>query len=195
MKKNPLRLKSVNHISIVCNSVEKSLEFYHKVLGFHPVQRPASFTFHGAWLFNYGMGIHLLQSDHDSDTMPKKRVINPKDNHLSFQSEDMATTEKQLKKMKIEYVKCEVEDDGIFIDQLFFHDPDGLMIEICNCENLPILPVSGGGDSPIAVVNAARLCSIQQAEQQQKLQQIQNAAVQMMQLQQLLISIPCNACT
>lgn len=107
----------------------------------------------------------------------------------------MAITEKQLKEMRIEYVKCEVEDDGIFIDQLFFHDPDGLMIEVCNCENLPILPVSGGSDSLTAATNATRLCSIQQAEQQQKLQQIQNAAVQMMQLQKLLINIPCNACT
>ncbi|KAG6587921.1 hypothetical protein SDJN02_15534, partial [Cucurbita argyrosperma subsp. argyrosperma] len=189
--KNPLRLKAVNHISIVCNSVEKSVDFYQRVLGFYPVKRPASFTFHGAWLYNYGMGIHLLQSC-EADEKPKKRVINPKDNHLSFQSENMGATEKQLKEMRIEYVKCEVEDDGIFVDQLFFHDPDGLMIEICNCENLPILPLSGGGDSPTA---AARLCSMQQAEQQQKLQQIQNAAVQMMQLQQLLISIPCNACT
>ncbi|CAK9329585.1 unnamed protein product [Citrullus colocynthis] len=192
--KNPLLIKSVNHISIVCSSVEKSLEFYQKVLGFYPVKRPASFTFHGAWLYNYGIGIHLLQSD-DPDNMPNKRVINPKDNHLSFQSENMAITEKQLKEMRIEYVKCEVEDDGIFIDQLFFHDPDGLMIEVCNCENLPILPVSGGSDSLTAANNATRLCSIQQAEQQQKLQQIQNAAVQMLQLQQLLINIPCDACT
>ncbi|XP_022145034.1 uncharacterized protein LOC111014557 [Momordica charantia] len=185
--KNPLRLKSVNHISIVCNSVEKSVDFYQKVLGFCPVKRPASFSFHGAWLFNYGIGIHLLQSD-DPESMPKKRPINPKDNHLSFQSENMETVEKQLKEMRIEYVKCEVEDDGILVDQLFFHDPDGLMIEICNCEDLPILPLSGVATTP-------RLCSIQQVEQRQKLHQIQNAAVQMMQLQQLLISIPCNACT
>lgn len=107
----------------------------------------------------------------------------------------MTTTEKQLKEMRIEYVKCEVEDDGIFVDQLFFHDPDGLMIEICNCDNLPVLPLFGGGESPTAAANAARLRNIQKVEQQKKLQQIQNAAVQMIQLQQLLISIPCNACT
>lgn len=51
--KNPLRLKSVNHISIVCNSVEKSVDFYQKVLGFYPVKRPASFNFHGAWYCIY----------------------------------------------------------------------------------------------------------------------------------------------
>ncbi|KAL0559363.1 hypothetical protein IC582_003972 [Cucumis melo] len=108
----------------------------------------------------------------------------------------METTEKQLKEMRIEYVKCEVEDEGIFVDQLFFHDPDGLMIEICNCENLPVVPASGGGDSPTTPTNTARFCSIQQAEEQQKLKQIQNATVQRtMQLQQLLINIPCNAYT
>ena len=35
-------------------------------------------------LFNYGIGIHLLQSE-DPEKMPRKREINPKDNHISFQ--------------------------------------------------------------------------------------------------------------
>ncbi|RWW41802.1 hypothetical protein BHE74_00052720 [Ensete ventricosum] len=38
-------------------------------------------------LFNYGIGIHLLQSE-DLENMPKKREINPKDNHISFQRAD-----------------------------------------------------------------------------------------------------------
>lgn len=35
-------------------------------------------------LFNYGIGIHLLQSEHP-ESLPEKREINPKDNHISFQ--------------------------------------------------------------------------------------------------------------
>lgn len=35
-------------------------------------------------LFNYGIGIHLLQSE-DPESMTKKTEINPKDNHISFQ--------------------------------------------------------------------------------------------------------------
>lgn len=46
---NPLSLKSLNHISLVCRSVEKSLDFYQNVLGFLPIRRPGSFDFHGAW--------------------------------------------------------------------------------------------------------------------------------------------------
>ncbi|KAH7855300.1 hypothetical protein Vadar_023439 [Vaccinium darrowii] len=140
-RENPLNLKSLNHISVLCRSVEKSLDFYQNVLGFSPIRRPHSFDFDGAWLFGYGIGIHLLQSE-DSDNMLKiVKQINPKDNHISFQSESIGAVEKKLKEMEIEYLKSRVEEGGIFVDQLFFHDPNGSMIEICNCDNLPVVPL------------------------------------------------------
>ncbi|ONH92756.1 hypothetical protein PRUPE_8G193600 [Prunus persica] len=151
MKESMLNLKSLNHISLVCRSVEKSLDFYQSVLGFFPIRRPGSFDFIGAWLFNYGIGIHLLQSE-DPDKMPKKITqIKPKDNHISFQCESMVTVEKNLKEMEIEYVKRRVEKGGIYVDQLFFHDPDATMIEICNCDNLPVIPLTG---EPVRPCNA-----------------------------------------
>ncbi|KAG9459667.1 hypothetical protein H6P81_004175 [Aristolochia fimbriata] len=137
-----LSLTSLNHISIVCRSVEKSLDFYQNVLGFIPIRRPGSFDFDGAWLFSYGIGIHLLQSE-DPERLPRKKEINPKDNHISFQCESMAAVGKKLTQMKIPYVQRRVEEGGIFVDQLFFHDPDGFMIEICNCDNLPVVPLVG----------------------------------------------------
>ncbi|KAJ6677648.1 hypothetical protein OIU85_008244 [Salix viminalis] len=110
--KNPLQLKSMNHISIVCRSLEKSLDFYQNVLGFFPVRRPSSLNFDGAWLFScYGIGVHLLQSE-DPENMPKITKINPKDNHFSFQCESMATVGKKLEEMQIEYVKTRIEEDG-----------------------------------------------------------------------------------
>ncbi|KAL1809703.1 hypothetical protein DCAR_0729306 [Daucus carota subsp. sativus] len=139
---NPLHLKSLNHISLVCKSIEESMDFYKNVLGFAPVRRPGSFDFNGAWLFSYGIGIHLLQSE-DPENMPKKGEINPKDNHISFQCESMGAVEKKLKEMGIDYVRQRVEEGGIYVDQLFFHDPDGFMVEICNCDNLPVVPIAG----------------------------------------------------
>ncbi|WVZ12739.1 hypothetical protein V8G54_017269 [Vigna mungo] len=138
---NPLQLKSLNHISLLCASLEKSVEFYVNVLGFSPVKRPSSLDFNGAWLFNYGIGIHLLQSE-DPRGMPKTAPINPKDNHISFQCESIAAVEKRLQQMEIEYLKSRVEESGTYVDQLFFHDPDGMMIEICNCDNIPMVPLS-----------------------------------------------------
>ncbi|KAJ0987911.1 hypothetical protein J5N97_006267 [Dioscorea zingiberensis] len=161
-KGGALSLTSLNHISLVCRSVERSLDFYQNVLGFFPIRRPGSFDFDGAWLFNYGIGIHLLQSE-DPENMAKKTEINPKDNHISFQCESMTAVEKKLTEMQITYIQRRVEEGGIFVDQLFFHDPDGFMIEICNCDNLPVIPLAGG-DS----VRVCKMASLQHHQQQQQ---------------------------
>ncbi|XP_072960469.1 glyoxylase I 4-like [Typha angustifolia] len=139
-KNGALPLVSLNHISRLCRSLEKSLNFYQNVLGFYQIKRPQSFNFNGAWLFNYGIGIHLLQAE-DPDSMPKITEINPKDNHISFQCDSVISVEKKLKEMSVPYVHRRVEEEGIFVDQLFIHDPDGFMIEICNCENIPVIPL------------------------------------------------------
>ncbi|KAK7302362.1 hypothetical protein RJT34_13249 [Clitoria ternatea] len=139
LKATPLPLLSLNHVSFVCKSVSESVKFYENVLGFVLIKRPSSFKFEGAWLFNYGVGIHLLESD---KVPVDKREINPKENHISFQCSDMKHIMQKLDAMKIQYVTALVEDGGIQVDQLFFHDPDGYMIEICNCQNLPVLPIS-----------------------------------------------------
>ncbi|ERN04545.1 uncharacterized protein LOC18432706 [Amborella trichopoda] len=148
--KVPLPLTSLNHISLICRSVEESLDFYQNILGFIPIRRP-SFDFNGAWLynFNYSMGIHLLQAE-NPDSLPKKTEINPKDNHISFQCESMAAVARGLKDMGIKYIEREVEEGGIFVSQIFFHDPDGFMVEICDCENLPVVPLAANANGASA---------------------------------------------
>ncbi|CAM8901386.1 hypothetical protein QQ045_010702 [Rhodiola kirilowii] len=133
-------LLSLNHVSFVCSSLEKSIRFYVEVLGFVMIKRPSSFDFQGAWLFSNGIGIHLLESE--KATKSKKSKINPKDNHISFQCTDMELIKRKLKQNNLEYVTAVVEEGGIIVDQLFFHDPDGYMVEICNCHVLPILPLA-----------------------------------------------------
>ncbi|GAB2269481.1 Glyoxylase I 4 [Dionaea muscipula] len=164
MRGNPLHLTSLNHISVVCKSVEESIDFYQNVLGFVPVRRPGSFDFNGAWLFGYGIGIHLLQVDEPEKNLPKKDEINPKDNHISFQCESMGAVEKKLKDMAIKYVRQRVEEGGIYVDQLFFHDPDGFMIEICNCDDLPMIPLAG--DNLVRSCSRVNLQMLQQQQQQ-----------------------------
>lgn len=137
----PLPLLSLNHVSFLCKSVTASTKFYETILGFQVVKRPSSFDFEGVWLFNYGVGIHLLQCK-PSDNLPKKSEINPRDNHISFQCPDILSVEKKLQELDIKYEKRIVEDEGLFVSQLFIHDPDGYMVEICNCENFPVIPVT-----------------------------------------------------
>lgn len=118
------------------------MDFYLNVLGFIPIRRPGSFDFNGAWLFGYGIGIHLLQAE-EPEKLPTKTEINPKDNHISFQCESMGMVEKKLQELGIKHIRARVEEGGVYVDQLFFHDPDGFMIEICNCDNLPVIPLAG----------------------------------------------------
>lgn len=139
-----LPLLSLNHVSLVVKSVWTSVRFYVNVLGFVPVKRPP-FEFCGAWLYNYGIGIHLIERDTiDSEYQNsiEPRPIDPKDNHISFQCTDVKLVRSRLEDMGMKYATAVVEDEGIKVDQVFFHDPDGYMIEICNCENLPMLPIS-----------------------------------------------------
>ncbi|KVH97344.1 uncharacterized protein LOC112523026 [Cynara cardunculus var. scolymus] len=135
-----LPMMSLNHVSRRCKSVKDSVEFYKKALGFVLIERPQAFDFDGAWLFNYGIGIHLIQGK-DEDKLPNDDGLDPMDNHISFQCEDMGAMEQKLKDLGIKYIKRTVggEEDGV-IDQLFFNDPDGFMIEICNCENVKLKP-------------------------------------------------------
>ncbi|KAF3322425.1 Glyoxalase-like domain-containing protein [Carex littledalei] len=140
-----LPLLSLNHVSFLCTSVDNSVKFYQELLGFELIKRPASLNFEGAWLHKYGISIHLLQKDSgDSNTPNKQSEINPKSNHISFQCENIDVVRKKLGDVGKEYVSAVVKDGDILVDQIFFHDPDGNTIEICNCQKLPVVPLSPG---------------------------------------------------
>ncbi|XP_074295483.1 glyoxylase I 4 [Silene latifolia] len=147
-EKHGVPLMALNHVSRLCRSVKESIEFYTKVVGFVVIERPPAFqSFDGAWLFNYGIGIHLVQSKDQHRLPDDKDVLDPMDNHISFQCEDMEAMERRLKDFNIKYKKRTVEDKDkkSTIDQLFFNDPDGFMLEICNCENLKLVPLGSLG--------------------------------------------------
>ena len=82
--------------------------------------------------------------------------------YVTLQCESMETVENKLSKLEIPYVKAFVEEGGILVDQLFFHDPDGLTIEICNCEKLPVITLAG--ESTVVCKRAG--LAIQQKQQQ-----------------------------
>ncbi|EHA8591512.1 putative Photosystem II core complex proteins psbY, chloroplastic [Cocos nucifera] len=102
-------------------------------------------------LYKHGIGIHLLQRGPNSDAPAKSSAINPKANHISFQIKidfvkwqcaEMGMIRKKLEDMGINFVNGVIEEGNLEIDQVFFHDPDDNMIEICDCQKLPVLPPS-----------------------------------------------------
>ncbi|KAF0907342.1 hypothetical protein E2562_015841 [Oryza meyeriana var. granulata] len=81
-----MSLMALNHISRLCKSVDVFARFYVKALGFVLIHRPLALDFNGTWLFNYGVGIHLVQRD-DARKAPDVNPgdLDPMDNHISFQ--------------------------------------------------------------------------------------------------------------
>ncbi|KAB2627472.1 hypothetical protein D8674_021090 [Pyrus ussuriensis x Pyrus communis] len=148
-----LPLMALNHMSRLCRNVEESVDFYTKVLGFVKIERPPAFDFDGAWLFNYGVGIHLVQSE-DEERLPHNPDHLDAIDELNYlQCEDIEAVERKLKELDIKYIKKAEEDDEneTKIDQLFFNDPDGFMVEMCNFENLKLVPAGSLGKIKIPV--------------------------------------------
>jgi catechol 2,3-dioxygenase-like lactoylglutathione lyase family enzyme len=119
-----LPISAVNHVGVKTRRLEESRAFYRDVLGFREVSRP-NFNFRGAWLYNYGLMIHLIESDAVGD---RSDEIQTRDNHLALHSDDLARVEALLQEHGIAFRKNEIKDRGI--QQIFFRDPDGHHIEI-----------------------------------------------------------------
>lgn len=154
-----LPLRSLNHISLVCRDVDASARFYRDVLGFVEVKRPSSLEFEGCWLFRYNLGVHLIKGE------PVRRSLDiiPKSDHMSFQCENFAEVELRLKEWNIKYVREKVEEAGIIVSQIFFHDPDNNMIEICNCDCLPVVPLLAASASTAPSQQPSSQCSLVEA--------------------------------
>ncbi|MBC8350437.1 MAG: VOC family protein [Planctomycetes bacterium] len=121
---DPFPIEAVNHIARVTHDLEASLVFYQNVLGFRPIRRP-NFQFPGAWLFNYGVQIHLIAT---SERNAPTSDISMRDDHVAFHVTDTDVVEKLLAEHGIDYRKNYVADTQV--TQLFFLDPDGNHIEI-----------------------------------------------------------------
>ncbi|GMH40970.1 hypothetical protein BSKO_08880 [Bryopsis sp. KO-2023] len=152
LQQGALPLRSLNHISLLCKDVERSRHFYRDILGFFEILRPQSFDFEGCWLFGHGIGVHLIEGK----PVSKPAAINPRSDHLSFQSDSLEVVKNMLQSNDISFVTATVLEGGITVSQVFgrsrgdravlhntvfFHDPDNNMIEICNCDCLPVIPM------------------------------------------------------
>lgn len=58
-----------------------------------------------------------------------------------LQSDSLADVKRKLTAWGVPFLQESVVEGGIHVTQIFFHDPDGNMIEICNCDCLPIQPL------------------------------------------------------
>ena len=122
----PIPTGRFNHATLNCRDVETSVAFYQRVLGFRRVKRP-SFSFAGAWLFRDGLGM-MLHLNEDPSLPPQPTEIQTRKRHLAFRVDDFEAAIAQLADHRVELVQRTLPDHGY--RQVFFHDPDGNLIEL-----------------------------------------------------------------
>ncbi len=117
-----MKIIELNHIAIHVADVEKSVEFYRRVLLLEAIPRPA-FDFPGAW-FRLGaqQELHLIgRSDEPVQTRSRN-------NHFALRVDDIAACEQHLHNIGAEFRPKKQRPDGAW--QIFLRDPDGHVIEL-----------------------------------------------------------------
>lgn len=123
----PLPIRSLHHIARVTRHLEESRAFYRDVLGFKEIARP-ELGFPGAWLFNYGLQIHLIVNQPSGEGNVVGPTIETRDNHLAFLVDDVEIVETRLKSHGVDYRVNLQSSTGL--KQIFFRDPDGHHVEM-----------------------------------------------------------------
>lgn len=121
----PLPLDSINHLAREVSDVERSIAFYQDVMGFRAIRRP-SFNFRGAWLFGFGVQIHIIEGAPPNSGA----AVSPRADHVAFHTTDIDGVEARLREHKINYLRNIQGPTGLI--QIFFHDPDGNHIEVAS---------------------------------------------------------------
>ena len=125
-----MRLQRVHHIAIIVSDYAVSREFYVEKLGFSVIRenfRPEKKDWKLDLLVSDGTELEIF-----GVTDPPKRVDRPEAaglRHLAFYTEDVeaAAAELREKGIETEPVRVDPYTGGKFT---FFHDPDGLPIEL-----------------------------------------------------------------
>jgi catechol 2,3-dioxygenase-like lactoylglutathione lyase family enzyme len=126
-----LPLRSLHHVARLTKRLDASRAFYRDVLGFREIPRP-SLRFPGAWLFAYGLQIHLIV---DESIGSPEGPIDTRANHLAFYTDDVGAIEALLAGHGVEYRVNIQADTGL--KQIFFRDPDGHHVEVATYPAVP----------------------------------------------------------
>ncbi|HTT75509.1 MAG TPA: VOC family protein [Candidatus Binataceae bacterium] len=126
---NMVKVTTINHVAINVTDVDKSREFYEKVIGLKKIPRP-KISIPGEW---YGIGqnaIHLIGGK-------RREGIDPTGPHIAVEVESFEATKAALNEMGIPYLDGEQmmaslppEARRMVGQQLWVQDPDGNVIEL-----------------------------------------------------------------
>jgi catechol 2,3-dioxygenase-like lactoylglutathione lyase family enzyme/uncharacterized protein YunC (DUF1805 family) len=132
-----LRVKCIDHATLVVRDLEESRKFYVQALGMREVSRPA-FSFAGLWFQAGTTQIHLILEFSGSGPAGNLLAANrrtARTHHIAFEVEDATLAAVQLQGLHVPILAGPYpRPDGYM--QVFVSDPDGHVIELCSAPKI-----------------------------------------------------------
>lgn len=128
---SPIRVRHIDHVTIVVQDLDRSRDFYVGVLGMQEVERPG-FSFPGLWFQAGPTQIHLILEHPESGpaghSIAAEASIS-RTRHFAFEVEDAHAVERALDELGVPIVAGpKSRPDGP--TQLYVRDPDGHLVEL-----------------------------------------------------------------
>ena len=117
----------IHHINIRTTDLDATVDFYTDVLGMEETPRPANIDFPGAWCNLGQTQVHILDfGDQVKGGGPDVGGGNV--DHIGIMAHDFDAMKQTVIDRGIDWRQLNIPNAGMW--QLFFHDPNGVLIEL-----------------------------------------------------------------
>ena len=130
-------LSHIEHFLIAADDLDATRDWYVRVLGMQPGQHP-DFGFPVHWMYLGDVDVvHIGPSARNAGDIQKQYLGRTSQasaagtgaiDHIAFRATGLAQTIEHLRKEKIAFSQRRANGQALF--QLFFHDPNGIKIEL-----------------------------------------------------------------
>ena len=128
---NKLIIRNIDHIAINCIDIQKSLDFYGRMLGFKQLQTVNCGDFNIIYFALPNGGRLELFDYHAKNRNPARVESDGGLRHVAFQVENVAEHEKQLKAEGVEITLSTCDLPNLSARVMLFLDPNGITLEFC----------------------------------------------------------------
>lgn len=130
---SPVRVKTLDHVTLVVKDLEASRAFYCDLLGMQQVERPG-FQFDGRWFQAGNTQIHLILEHPTSGPAGESTADlekSSRNRHFAFEVDDGDEAARHLQDAGVPILSGpKHRPDGAV--QVFITDPDGHVVELCS---------------------------------------------------------------
>jgi catechol 2,3-dioxygenase-like lactoylglutathione lyase family enzyme len=131
-----MKIRSLDHVGLLVQDVERSRHFYVQVPGLEEIPRPSTFDFPGAWLHKGSALIHLVGEAElgrvdqlYAGTSTPDELSRGYGTHIAFEVDDLEDAENHLKAHTVAIVG-DPRPRGDGVTPLYVCDPDGSIVEL-----------------------------------------------------------------